>query len=87
MELTVNLLGDGDGSAEDEVDSQNNTQIGMGMEIQRYAATVKGRPDLVLPFIPKLLCYMSSAIESESRRIKAGNETRNFHSEFTVISK
>lgn len=92
MEMTTNLLSDYDGQNQkqkseikDALDSTETQQAeaGMGMEIE---STVSG-PDLVLPLIPKLLSYMSTVIESEGKRIRAGNESRNLHLEFTVISK
>ena len=58
-------------------------EAGMGMEIESSAS---GR-DLVLPLIPKLLSYMSTVIEGEGKRVRAGSAQRNFHLEFTVISK
>ena len=89
MEMTINLLSDyGQNewqkvTKKDMQDSTETVEAGMGMEIQ---SSVSG-PDLVLPLIPKLLSYMSTVIESEGKRVKAGSEPRNLHLEFTVISK
>ena len=90
MEMTINLLSDYDSkdqkqksTAKDVQESTATEEAGTGMEIE---SSVSG-PDLVLPLIPKLLSYMSTIIESESKRIKAGSEPRNLHLEFTVISK
>ena len=93
MEMTVNLLSDYDGKnwkekstikdVPDSTETIRNVEAGMGMEIE---SSVSG-PDLVLPLIPKLLGYMSTVIESEGKRIRAGSEPRNLHLEFTVISK
>ena len=92
MEMTTNLLSDYDSQDQkqkseikDALDSTETQQVeaGMGMETER---SVSG-PDLVLPLIPKLLSYMSTIIESEGKRVRAGNESRNLHLEFTVISK
>lgn len=90
MEMTINLLSDYDSkdqkqesTIKDVQDSTETVEAGMGMEIESCASG----PDLVLPLIPKLLSYMSTVIESEGKRIKAGSEPRNLHLEFTVISK
>ena len=92
MEMTTNLLSDYDSEDQkqkseikDALDSTETQQIeaGIGMENER---SVSG-PDLVLPLIPKLLSYMSTVIESEGKRVRAGSESRNLHLEFTVISK
>ena len=91
MEMTINLLSDYNSQHQKQKstieDVQDSTVIeggGTGMEIE---SSVSG-PDLVLPLIPKLLSYMSTVIESEGKRIKAGScELRNLHLEFTVISK
>ena len=94
MEMTTNLLSDYNSQDQkqihvseikDALDSTETQQVetGMGMETE---CSVSG-PDLVLPLIPKLLSYMSTVIESEGKRVRAGNESRNLHLEFTVISK
>ena len=90
MEMTINLLSDYDSTNQkervakkDALDSTETVEAGMGMEIESSG----NGPDLVLSLIPMLLSYMSTVIESESKRIKAGSESRNLHLEFTVISK
>ena len=92
MEMTTNLLSDYDSQNQKQKseikDALVSTEIqhveaGMGMETE---SSVSG-PDLVLPLIPKLLSYMSTVIESEGKRVRAGSESRNLHLEFTVISK
>jgi hypothetical protein len=83
MEMTTNLLSEYDSQDQKQKSIQDSTETGMGMEIE---SSVRG-PDLVLPLIPKLLSYMSTVIESEGKRVRAGSESRNLHLEFTVISK
>lgn len=90
MELTINLLSDSDSATEEQVkvvegplDNSETDESGNGMEVEN---TTSG-PDLVLPFIPMLLSYMSTVIEREGRKVKQGRESASLQLEFTVISR
>ena len=93
MELTVNLLSDWDKltvTDEQEQKTKEVMQNDVRTDESEARMDIGNRTqgsDLVLPFIPMLLGYMSAVIESERKRMKVTSEPINLCLEFTVISR
>ena len=92
LAMTVNLLSDWELTETDEQEMKAKltmevTKNDVGTDENGTRMDVAHGPDLVLPFIPILLGYMSIVIEGEGKRVRVASEPTSLHLEFTVISR